>query len=136
MTWRRLRPGEIDHEALWLGVSASALLGAWLWFHLALPLPGCTFHRLTGLPCPTCGATRCLRYTFHHQWGAAAGINPLAFATFGAIAAFDIYAAIVLIFRLPRLRYGSIPLRLGRMVRYAVIVAILLNWTWLIWAGV
>ena len=136
MNWRRLRPGEIDHEALWLAVSLSALGGAWLWLHLALPLPGCAFHRLTGLPCPTCGMTRCLRYAFHEHWRAAASVNPLGFFGYGAIIVYDMYAATVLALRLPRLRLETIPASLGGSVRYAVIAAVLANWAWLLWIGV
>lgn len=136
MTWRRLRPGELDHEAIWLAVSLSTLVGAWCWLYLRLPVPQCAFHRFTGLPCPTCGMTRTLRYTFHRDWWAAAGTNPLAFLGFGAVAGYDVYAALVLAFRLPRLRFDAIPARLGRIVRYTVIAAILGNWAWLVWARV
>ncbi|HEY3898663.1 MAG TPA: DUF2752 domain-containing protein [Chthoniobacter sp.] len=136
MTWRRLRPGEIDHEVIWLGVSLACLAGAWLWLHLALPLPGCVFHRVTGLPCPTCGMTRCLRYSFQHDWRAAARINPLGFLGYGAVAAYDIYAAIVVLFRLPRLRFDGLTFRTGQIVRFVVIGAIIVNWAWLIWIGV
>ena len=128
-----MRPGEIDHEALWLAVSLSALLGAWLWLHFALPLPGCAFHRLTGLACPTCGMTRCLRSTLHQDWRAAAGLNPLAFLGYGAVALYDVYAAMVLAFRLPRLRCDAVSTSLGRRVRYSVIAAIFANWAWLLW---
>lgn len=135
MTWRHLRPGEIDHEVLWLAVSFSSLFGAWLWLHFALPLPGCAFHRLTGLACPTCGVTRCLRHTFHHEWRSAAGINPLAFFGFGLIAIYDAYAVTVLALRLPRLRFEAISTRAATGVRCAVIAAILGNWAWLLWIG-
>ena len=135
MVWRRLRPGEIDHEVIWLGVSLACFLGAWLWLQFALPLPGCAFHRVTGLPCPTCGMTRCLRFVFHHDWRAAAGMNPLGFLGYGAVVAYDIYAAVVLFFRLPRLRFEAVTFRTGRIVRFVVIAAIVVNWAWLIWVG-
>jgi hypothetical protein len=136
VTWRRLRPGEIDHEALWLAVSLSAFGGAWIWLSFALPVPDCVFHRLTGFACPTCGVTRCLRYTLHRDWWAALGINPLAFLGFGAVALYDCYAATVLALRLPRLRFDSVSVRLGRFVRFTVIAAILSNWAWLVWRRV
>ena len=136
MTWSRLRPGEIDHEALWLAVSVGAFGGAWLWLDLALPTPECPFHHLTGLPCPTCGVTRCLHYAFHHDWRAAAGINPLAFLGFGAVVLYDLYAASVLLFRRPRLRFETVSARLGRIIRYSTIAAILGNWAWLVWMRV
>jgi len=133
MTWRRLRPGELDHEIIWLSVSVTTAVLAWLWFSQALPTPGCPFHHWTGLPCPTCGMTRCLRFTFHHDWRAAATINPLAFVLYGFIVLYDIYAAIVLLFRLPRLCFDSVSARTANIIRVAVISALLGNWAWLIW---
>ncbi len=135
MTWRPLRPGELDHEALWLAVSVAALLGAWVWLRLALPIPQCTFHRLAGMACPTCGLTRCLRYAFHGGWKAAATINPLGLVGLGIIVAFDLYATAVLIFRLPRLRFDSLSPRVSTGVRLTTIAAILANWAWLVWSG-
>ncbi len=136
MTWRRLDPKELDHELIWLGVSVASLVGAWVWFRLALPLPGCPFHAITGLPCPTCGMTRALRSSFHRDWQTAAGFNPLAFLSYAGVVVYDVYAAIVLAFRLPRLRWDKISPRAGWMVRCGAIAAILGNWAWLIWRRV
>jgi hypothetical protein len=135
MKWRRLRPGEIDHELIWLAVSLFVLVGAWFWLDRGIPLPGCVFHRITGLPCPTCGLTRCLRYTFHGNWPAAAGINPLGFLGYGAVFVYDVYAAVVLAFGLPRLRIEDYTASFGQVVRFTVIGAVLVNWAWLIWIG-
>ncbi|HYR59011.1 MAG TPA: DUF2752 domain-containing protein, partial [Chthoniobacteraceae bacterium] len=104
MAWRRLRAGEVDHEALWLGVSAACAGGAWLWTTMRLPTPPCVFHALTGLPCPTCGATRCFVHLVHGAWREALLANPLIFAAFAAIAAFDLYAASVIATGRPRWR--------------------------------
>ena len=133
MNWRRLRPGELDHEALWLGVSLATLAGAWLWLRLGLPIPGCAFHQLTGAACPTCGMSRCLRFTLHHDWRAALGINPLAFLSYAAVAIFDVYAVAVLVLRLPRLRFDVVSGGVGRSLRFSARAAILGNWAWLLW---
>lgn len=39
--------------------------------------PPCTFHALTGLYCPGCGATRCLAAIVHGDLAQAAAYNPL-----------------------------------------------------------
>lgn len=135
MHWRRLRAGELDHEALWLGVSAAALALAGLWFWLRLPVPDCTFRNLTGVACPTCGMTRCLRSTLHLDCFRAVRINPLAFVSYGAVAVFDLYAAVVLALRLPRLRCDDLPAPFRQGVRCTAIAAILGNWAWLWWIG-
>ena len=136
MTWRRLRSGETDHEALWLGVSLASLACAWLWLHCGLPQPRCFFHDLTGCACPSCGATRCVGFALGADFGAAFWINPLFFAVLGAMAFFDAYAATVLALRLPRLRADALPSWVGKRVRVAAVGLIAANWAWLLWRGV
>ena len=136
MTWRRLRPGETDHEALWLGVSLTSLATAWLWLRLDLPLPRCAFHDVTGCACPACGTTRCVRMALRADFSAAFSINPLAFCALGAAAIYDVYAAAVLGLRLPRLRGDALPAWVGKAARIGAVTAIAANWVWLLWRGV
>jgi hypothetical protein len=134
MTWRRLRPGELDHEALWLGVSVAAAALTWLWLALDLPRPACVFHALTGCPCPGCGTTRSMAYAFSGQFGAAFRMNPLCGALLCGAAIFDVYAAVVLVARLPRLRPDGAAL--SPWLRAIAVAALALNWAWLIRSGV
>jgi hypothetical protein len=130
MSWRRLNPGELDHEALWLGVSlgAAALGAAWIGF--SLPRPQCPLHAVTGIPCPGCGTTRMLEALFAGEWSAAFLLNPLACTALAAVAVFDLYALIVLLGRRPRWRpTGALPLS----IRTGAVTALLLNWFWLMW---
>ena len=46
---------------------------------LALGLPPCLFHSLTGLYCPGCGMTRALRLAFRGNIWASFGMNPLMY---------------------------------------------------------
>jgi hypothetical protein len=55
----------------------------------ALPWPGwlertelCSFHALTGLPCPGCGLTHAFRSLAHGEFAAAWGCNPFGFPLF------------------------------------------------------
>ena len=136
MNWRRLRPGETDHEMVWLGVSLGGLACAWLWLRLGLPTPLCPFHTITGCACPGCGATRCMRFALGGNFAAAFGMNPLALCLFAATAVFDLYAATVLALRLPRLRADTLPAWAGKSARLAAITTIAANWAWLVWRGV
>jgi len=136
MIWRRLRPGETDHEALWLGVSLGSLVLAKCWLWLRLPQPPCVFHAVTGCPCPTCGATRCVRFALGGDFGAALAINPLFFTILIGIVLYDIYAATVLALRLPRLCADPLPPWAGQAARLAAGTALAVNWAWLIWRGV
>jgi hypothetical protein len=136
MQWRRLRTGELDHELIWLSVSVSGALIAWIWLKLGLRTPVCVFHELTGIACPACGATRCLRFVFRGQWMSAFLINPMIFVTGVLFVAYDLYAATVLLLRLPRLRFDAIPAWLGWTARVGIPAIILLNWGWLIYSKV
>ena len=133
MAWRRLRAGELDHEALWLGVSVATAAAAWTWTAQGWPTPQCAFHAVTGVPCPGCGATRAFVQLTRGAWETALALNPLACAAFGAVALFDGYAALVLLARAPRWRPRC---REWGHWRLAVLASVLLNWAWRLRAGV
>jgi len=133
--WRPLAPGEMDHELLWLGVSIGALALGAIWLGLHLPWPACAFHLVTGHPCPTCGATRALIAFLHGHIGAASRWNPLAFAVYGLIGLFDLYALVVVLARARRLRLVMLNLRQRNMVRGGIILLVLVNWSYLLVHG-
>ena len=130
--WRPLRRGELDHEALWLGVSLAALVVAWLWVRGGLASPACFFHEMTGWPCPGCGSTRCVRYALRGAFHAAFLVNPLMGATLAGIALFDLYAATVLALRLPRWRPGKVSARTALTLRAGSVALLVANWLWLV----
>jgi hypothetical protein len=132
MHLRRLRPGEFDHERVWLAVSLVSALIGWAVLQAGLPLPQCTWHQVTGLPCPGCGGTRCVRALVEGSLWKAFMMNPLAFIGLGLIGLYDLYAATVLIFRLPRIRIDHMPEWLGSITRFGAAAAVLGNWAWLI----
>lgn len=45
--------------------------------HEQLGLPPCTFHRLTGWPCPSCGLTTSFSLLMHGDWRPALAANPI-----------------------------------------------------------
>lgn len=76
-------------------VAALALAGATVVFvfnpatHAFYPV--CQFHRLTGLECPGCGATRAAYALLHGNFSAALRDNALFVLTLGALAARGIW---------------------------------------------
>jgi hypothetical protein len=128
---RRLQRGDIDHELIWLSVSVVSLTSAALWLALGLPWPICVFHQLTGLPCLTCGMTRCGIEFFHGHFLAALKWNPLVFAFLWGVLAFDLYAFAAIALRRPRLRilFRQAEKKYARGVLVAVLA---LNWFYLV----
>jgi hypothetical protein len=129
---RQLAPGETDHELVWLVVSVGSLALGATWLALDLPWPRCVFRELTGLPCVTCGMTRCAIHFFHGHFSAALNWNPLMFAFLCGIAAFDLYALFVVVTRGPRLRICFCSKRAKTFGRVAVLSALGLNWFYLL----
>ncbi len=76
--WRPIAPGDIDHELLWSGVGLAVavlvLAGSPL---IGLLHPPCVFKAVTGIPCPTCGATRAVLALLRGEWWSAVRFNPL-----------------------------------------------------------
>jgi len=129
---RRLSPGEIDHELIWLSVSLASLGLAAAWLTIGLPWPRCMFHEITSLPCVTCGMTRCGIQFFHAHFLTALKWNPLVFAALWGLLVFDLYAFATLATRGPRLRISFDTQTAKTFVRGAVISALVLNWIYLL----
>jgi hypothetical protein len=132
MHWRQLRPGELDHERIWLFVTLALALIGLVWLRFGLPTPECTWKNLTGIPCPGCGATRTVRHVMDGAIPDAFLMNPLFFAVAVGVAIYDVYAAVVLAFGLPRLRFESLPEWSGLPIRVGAVALVLGNWLWLI----
>ena len=130
---RRSRfPSELDHELVWLSVSVVSLGMAAAWLALGLPWPRCLFHDLTGLPCLTCGMTRCAVQFFHGQFPAALWWNPLIFVALCALAIFNAYGFAVFALRAPRLRIQFQTQKEKHGARMLIVAAFALNWIYLL----
>lgn len=135
---RFVRPhkGALDHEVLWASVAVTALGGAITWLRLGgLPPLVCPFHWLTGLPCPTCGSTRALAALATGELGASLRFNPAVLPACIAAVGYVLYAAVVLAFGLPRVRFVLAD-RDRHVARWGVIAAAALVWCFLIIEGV
>ena len=128
----RVGKGQIDHELLWLSVSLVSFSIAAAWLAIGLPWPRCVFHELTGLPCVTCGMTRCAIQFFHGHFLAALKWNPLIFTALCGVMAFDLYAFATLSTRAPRLRISFSTRRAKTFARVSIILAFGLNWIYLL----
>ena len=132
LLWRGRTAGETDHELIWLGVSVATFGGAAARLALGLPWPRCPFFAVTGWPCLTCGATRSALAFLHGDFLSAWKWNPLVALALCGVIAFDLYAAIVLAGRLPRLRMVDWTSAEKNAVRIAAISLLALNWIYLL----
>jgi Protein of unknown function (DUF2752) len=130
--FRPLAPKETDFEFLFLAVSCGIAASCYLWLSLGMPWPGCWVRRLIGIPCPTCGATRCAMSLAHGDLVGAWRHNPLIFICYGSALIVNFYAAAVLIFRYPRLRLANLPAKVKRALGALVIIALTANWIYLL----
>lgn len=97
-------------------------------------LPPCVFHTLTGMPCPTCGSTRAFAALVDGNLLAALRIQPL-FAI-GCLIAIGLGALAVA----ARITGARITVALTErdrfLIRWTLIAAVLINWVYLLSAGI
>ena len=130
--FRPLAPREPDFELLFLTVSLTAAASCFAWLAFGLPWPKCWFRQMTGLPCPTCGATRSILSLAHGNLGDAIALNPMLFLCYVGTLALDLYCAFVLLFRFPRLRLAGLPAKIKHLLCVLVFAAAATNWIYLI----
>jgi hypothetical protein len=114
------------------GVILAAIMGR-LTMTGALPALECRWMRWTGIPCPGCGATRCLGACGRFDLLDALRWNPLVASTVIALLAWGVVALGDLLFKTRSAE------RLGGAVRAAltgrrIAACVALNWLYLCWA--
>ena len=108
----------------WLGVVGIAV---WLMERYHQHVVLCAFKRLTGYPCPTCGATRGVLQLLRGDVGAAWRLNPLLFSVLAVAAA--LLALRVALGRAVRVEAS----RRQRRIAWGVAIGlVLINWAYLI----
>ena len=131
--WRPLIPGERDAELLWGTILGLTGLTAVTWLWIGLPTPLCPFHVITGLPCPTCGLTRGLHCLLRGDPTSAFLFNPLGIIALLGMMLYLVYAVIVVLAKLPRLRIETLTPRVARIIRISITLLIIINWGCLIY---
>lgn len=94
----------------------------------------CVFKAVTGVPCPTCGSTRVARNLFELKAGAAFLANPMVFIIGIGFVAWFIYGFYML---LTKKKVKITPTKKEiRLLKWIVLIAVFLNWIYLILAGI
>lgn len=131
MTTRTTTPEERQLAYLWLAAAASALALRPLWLAIAPLLRPCIFRSLTGVPCPTCGATRAATAFLGGNLIAAFTANPLA-AAMGLL--FVVGAPLATLWAIARWPIPVLPSPLPTWLRIGAVALIAANWLYVITA--
>jgi hypothetical protein len=103
----------------------------------------CTFKKITGLPCMTCGGTRSFFYFAHLKFKNSFSMNPLVFLTVTILLLYGLIS--VISFLTPKHRVNpldsnsikkelkiSIPIWLKNLMIILAIGSLLINWAYLV----
>ena len=135
IAWRPYDRSRLDLATVFALVFALLGTAGVIRLWLPLPLPPCLFHRITHLPCPSCGSTRAALALLRLDLAQAFAWNPLAAAIAIGCAIFTAWAFVSRLFSLASPAVELEPrdrLPLG----IALALAIAANWAYLVWAGV
>lgn len=130
--FQKRAPGGIEYGIIYGVIVLSALLSARL-LPLRSVLPACPFKALTGLPCPTCGATRSLLFFGEGKFIPALLMNPLIAVVLLAAVGFFFYSLTALLLRLPRVTVQMSEPEKQR-TRSILILVFLSNWIYLLFS--
>ena len=140
MNWKlkKLLPLENNYELIFglLVIPIATIFYMAISYLPAAFIPICRFHATTGLPCPTCGATRAMHLLSTGKIIQAWIMQPLlvTIAIFAAI--YSLYSFVVVLGKLPRIRLVNITTKNRNYILITSTVIIILNWIYLALAGI
>ena len=128
LTLKKRASGDIVFGLIYGTITILALIAVRFLPVLEL-MPSCVFRAFTGIPCPTCGATRSLVHLANGNLSASFGMNPaIALLMFAALLMF-VYDVATL-FSGSRISLSLTP-REATLMRAGAVVVLLANWAYL-----
>jgi len=128
LTLKKRASGDIVFGLIYGTIAILALIAVRVLPVLEL-MPLCVFKAFTGIPCPTCGATRSMVHLAHGNLAASVVMNPaIPLLMFAALLMFahDVAA----LFSGSRISLALTP-REATLIRAGAVVVLLANWTYL-----
>lgn len=114
-----------------IGAAGAVAIG---FLHLdRLPITVCTLKAVSGIPCFSCGSTRAFGRLFAFDLAGALAMNPLM--TLGALGIAVWGVADLALLPWGRALRVQVPSSFARVLRIGVVVALVLNWVFLVVAG-
>ena len=128
LTLKKCASGDIAFGLIYGTIAILALIAVRFLPILDL-MPSCAFRAFTGIPCPTCGATRSLVHFAHGDLSASFGMNPaIALLLFAALLMFAYDVATL--FSGSRIFLSLTP-REATLIRAGAIMVLVANWAYL-----
>ncbi len=124
----------IDRHRLGPAMLFITVCGVALFFYAYFPqvrqrIPVCYFRQHTGIPCPSCGATRSLDLFIQRRFFSAFLMNPFFFALYCFFLLFSLNTLCGLLFK-KNLQFQNLPgLKFERSI---LLAAFFINWFYLI----
>jgi len=97
---------------------------------ISLNIFTCTFKKITGIPCATCGGTRSTFYLSHLQFKQSLLMNPMVFLGFIGLLLWGIISLISIVFYKSKAMTLALPGK--RFMIILIIGGIIMNWAYLI----
>jgi hypothetical protein len=129
LTWRPLTLAERQLAYVWGALALATFALRPLWTVLAPYLRPCVLREITGLPCPTCGATRGALALLEGRFVDAVLLNPLVTV---AVTAFLLGGLAEPVWAWRRGTAPTYPIPLPGGSRLAIVAVVLANWAWVI----
>ena len=135
-------PGRLEHDRrtsrrqlglLWGAVSVLLLVLSPMAERLAEGVPRCLLKTLSDLPCPTCGSTRAALALARLDLLEALALNPLATLAWSFLVAGGLAAGALALAGRP---VPEPTWRLGSGARAMIVLILLVNWAYLVHAGI
>ena len=131
--YHRTDPAVSSIHIIWGPMALLFIFAAGFFKDLIDLLPPCIFHRLTGIPCLTCGGTRSLVALSQFDIASSFMLNPMLFLSVAGVMTLSSVSFYGLVTK------GSIVLRLSdghkKALRIGTIGLFMANWVYLIFAG-
>ena len=124
--------GDIEFGIIYGGIAVLALIALRI-MPIAKYMPACVFKGVTGIPCPTCGATRSALFLSHGDLPASLGMNPLFSIVLLGAGFYFLYSTVAYLMNLPRI-IVTLSAYEQRVARIGIIVIVMANWTYLLFA--
>jgi len=122
--------GQIEFGIIYGSIALFLLVSARVLPILSIT-PSCVFKGITGIPCPTCGATRSVVLLSKGYLATAFAMNPLVTLSLIAAVTYFLYSVITLTFNIPQLSF-LLTDHEKKAVHTMAVILILVQWAYLI----